>query len=152
MVERETIDFKEVIGNVWSTSENSYIPTTVGTVHYASDGAHIIPHLVVDTKANLKIDLDVLVLNCANTLLGAVTPQLRAVKIDVRDKNIYLLFYYEGYLDEEELDELEVVGTEFIAGYYREDCYYHVFTTRLDLPAQIPQGGTLVYLRKEENS
>ena len=38
---KEVVDFKEHIG-IWKNKTES-LPTTKGTIHYAKDGAHIVP-------------------------------------------------------------------------------------------------------------
>ncbi len=40
---REEIDFQEFIGYYVNPSTKDKIPTTVGRVHYAKDGVHIVP-------------------------------------------------------------------------------------------------------------
>ena len=40
---RESVDFGRVIGYYVDPVTQEKIPTTMGTIHYSKDGAHIVP-------------------------------------------------------------------------------------------------------------
>lgn len=86
-------------------------------------------------------------LSLQTALGGSVTPQLRAVTVDV-DKSmetVILFFFYDGEISEELHEISSLVGTET-----EYPCYLneeHVL--RLDFPEKIPLRGKFAYLRKE---
>lgn len=83
-------------------------------------------------------------------LIGKVTPQLRAIVVDVpKEKNLlYVHLYYDGEVGEEIIDLWESSVTEVSAdlglGYVLD-----VGVDRLDYPQRMPFRGRLAYLRKE---
>lgn len=87
-------------------------------------------------------------LSLQRALLGNVTPNIRAVIAELSGKNISLLFYFEGEVDDD--DELaSVIETEIIAD-FDDDFTVDTTVQRLDYPQRIKNtNGLLVYLRKE---
>ncbi|PWU15455.1 MAG: hypothetical protein C5B45_02575 [Chlamydiae bacterium] len=84
-----------------------------------------------------------------HALLSVVTPELRAVVIDVckKEKLLYMCFYYEGEISEENLDLWQCAITE--ASDLEPDCVLDDRIKRLDYPQEIPSRGRYAYLRKE---
>lgn len=88
-------------------------------------------------------------LSLQRALLGNVTPNIRAVVVDIEEKKITLLFYFDGETDGDDEELASVVETEVIADF---DKVYSIDTKvqRLDRPQVIKNNnGILVYLRKE---
>jgi hypothetical protein len=83
-------------------------------------------------------------------LLRAVTPQLRAVVVDLDNDEIvfYIRFYYDREVSDEEIDLWQCAITEASAGL---DPIYDLDNDiiRLDFPEKIPAKGRYAYLRKE---
>ncbi len=85
------------------------------------------------------------------SLLNSVAPTLRAVTadVDVKTREIYIYFFYDGEISDE-LFELASVASVTIdldpAGHYR---FSDEIATRLDFPQPIPVRGKLAFLRKE---
>ena len=96
------------------------------------------------------IDIGYALLATQRALLGEVTPNLRAVVIDLKieGKSGKICFYYHGEISEEDYDIASSAITEITAafpvGYSFEE---HI--ERLDAPAKISFEGRLAYLRKE---
>ena len=95
-------------------------------------------------------DLNDALLATQGALLEAVTPELRAVIIDLDNKKnlFFIRFYYDGRVDESLIDLWECAITEASAGI---DVYYNLDNAveRLDYPQEIPCRGTCAYWRKE---
>ena len=87
-------------------------------------------------------------LSIQKALLGAVTPSLRAVTIDLDEntKKLFVSFFYDGEISDEFFDLASVAITEIDLPEYE---LLDDQIIRLDYPAKIPFKGQLVYLRKE---
>lgn len=87
-----------------------------------------------------------------SALLGIVTPELRAVILDVcgEDGVVYIRFYYEGEVSEKLIDLWECALSEATAD-LDPNCLQDIALVRLDYPKEIPFRGRLAYLRKEPN-
>jgi hypothetical protein len=87
-------------------------------------------------------------LSLQRALLGAVTPTLRAVSVDVDEKakKLFISFFYDGEITDDIFDIASTAIAEVdVPGYYElDECF-----ERLDFPEKIPVRGQLVYLRKE---
>ncbi len=83
-----------------------------------------------------------------NALLGVVTPELRAVVIDLEkdEKVLYVRFYYHGEVSEELIDLWDCAITEIDMGL---NCFYDKGIERLDYPNPIPVRGRFAFRRKE---
>lgn len=83
-------------------------------------------------------------------LLDVVTPELRAVVVDIDNdkKEFYIRFYYDGEVSEELIDLWSSAITEASAGL---DPIYDLDNgiERLDFPKKIPFRGRFAYFRKE---
>lgn len=91
-----------------------------------------------------------LLLSVQRALLGAVSPNLRAVTCGWEGVEIKLRFVFDGEIAEEELEDARIVGTEVIADFpapwtISEDI------ARLDYPRGLRPGALAfwAYLRKE---
>jgi hypothetical protein len=83
-------------------------------------------------------------------LIGNVTPNLRAVYVDLEEELITLLFYYNDPLSEDEEELASLTDTEFISDFpspeYKTDCKVHV----IPYPQKIEKKGYCVYRRYEK--
>ncbi|MBI5346060.1 MAG: hypothetical protein HZB76_02835 [Chlamydiae bacterium] len=97
----------------------------------------------------MKIDLDYALLAAQNALLDTITPQLRAVTVDLDiEKTIfYMNFYYDGEVSDELIELWDCAESEASAdlGLF----FVESEIVRLDYPNKIPVKGKLAYLRKE---
>jgi hypothetical protein len=87
-------------------------------------------------------------LSLQRALLGAVTPNLRAVYIDVdeKTKKLSISFFYDGEITDEFFNTASTAIAEVdVPGYYELDEKIE----RLDFPEKLPIRGHLVYLRQE---
>ena len=89
-------------------------------------------------------------LSIQRALLQTVTPELRAVVIDVskEEQLLYIRFYYDGKVSEKLIDLWECAITEASADFGPE-CLLDAGVERLDYPQKIPFRGRCAYLRKE---
>jgi hypothetical protein len=89
-------------------------------------------------------------LSVQSALLQVVTPELRAVVVDIckEDWLFYIHFYYEGEASEKLIDLWECAITEASAA-LGPDCVLNAGVARLDYPQQIPLHGRFAYLREE---
>lgn len=95
-------------------------------------------------------DLGNALLSTQRALLGAVTPELRAVLInlDEEEKIFYIRFFYHGSVSQDLIELWDCAITEASAGI---DPHYDLDedVQRLDYPEKIPFQGCYAYLRKE---
>jgi hypothetical protein len=86
-------------------------------------------------------------LSIQTALLGAVTPNLRAVTVNIDEelKILTVIFIYHGEISDELFDLASVASAEIGMLEYELDNRIE----RLDYPEEIPDKGVLVYLRKE---
>ncbi len=89
-------------------------------------------------------------LSVQNALLGVVTPDLRAVVVDVskEKKLLYIRFYYHGTVQREIIELWECAITESSADFGPESTLDEKIE-RLDHPKEIPFRGRYAFLRKE---
>lgn len=97
----------------------------------------------------MSLDLDILLRDVQRALLDAVVPSLRAVTLDVDEKNkqFFISFFYDEEVTDELFDLASVAGTE--TGVSLPEYFTNEEITRLDFPAEIPKRGWFVYFRKE---
>jgi hypothetical protein len=88
-----------------------------------------------------------------SALLREITPELRAVIIDLdaEEKVFYAYIYYDGKASEKMIDLWDCAIGEAGADLGR-DCFIKSQIKRLDYPNQIPQGGYCAYMRKEDRT
>src|SRR5579863_9053632 len=91
-------------------------------------------------------------LSVQRALLDAVTPELRAVVVDVCKESdwLYIRCYYDGDVSEKLIDLWECAITEASAD-FGPDCVLDDGVERLDYPEKIPLRGRYAYLRKESS-
>lgn len=89
-------------------------------------------------------------LSMQSALLGEITPELRAVCLDIDAQNqiLYVRFYYDGESSEKMIDLWQCAITEASAS-IDAFCFDKSEVERLDFPKKIPDWGYLAYLRKE---
>lgn len=80
-------------------------------------------------------------------LIGEVSPLLRAVRMKWDEKTVFLYFFYDGEISEEDRESAECIATEVIANF--SEHMLEVQILRLDYPSRIPNEGELVYKRRE---
>lgn len=80
-------------------------------------------------------------------LLGKISANLRAVKIDFDEANVHLMFYYHNEVLQMNYELSKSIHREFVQRF--PNYYIHLNTVRWDYPQVIPLEGELVYLRKE---
>lgn len=80
-------------------------------------------------------------------LLGAITANLRAINVTLKDQNINLHFYYETQPSEEEEQLSEVVVTELLTYFFEAT----IKINRIVLPIRekIPEIGIRIFHRSE---
>ena len=88
------------------------------------------------------------ILEMNRALWGEVAPTLRAARVKWDEKTVYLYFYYDGEISEEDNESAECVATEFISSY--PEYKLEVEIVRIDWPKGLPQEGELVYRRREK--
>jgi hypothetical protein len=90
-----------------------------------------------------------LLLSAQRALLGAVTPNIRAIRCTMKEKLVSLEFIFDSDYSDEDWDRCETVAAEIIGDFHDEviDTKYQVIPP----PARIPQGQDwlLVYQRFE---
>lgn len=83
-------------------------------------------------------------------LLGFVTPNLRAVAIQMDSKSLKTIFYYNFEPTEDERELANLADTEFIANFPPStEIGFEIVC--LPAPLPIPQDDILVYLRYENS-
>lgn len=91
------------------------------------------------------------VLSVIRALLGAVTPNLRAVtlKIDQKELVVKVCFFYHGAISDEDFDTAHAALTEIISD-FPDNYDLDDKVIRLDYPNPIPVDGRPVFRRKEK--
>ena len=84
-------------------------------------------------------------------LLDIVTPELRAVVVDVckEDNSMYIRFYHDSKASEEMIELWQCAITEASADIGDEHLFLDENIEALDYPEPIPLRGRYAYLRKE---
>lgn len=82
-------------------------------------------------------------------LLGAVTPNLRAVGVDWDDIRIHFICYFHGPISDEDRATMAIVDTEVLADFPESHEVTHELL-QLDFPAPLPTDEVRVYRRKED--
>ncbi|MES2122723.1 MAG: hypothetical protein V4492_08115 [Chlamydiota bacterium] len=98
-----------------------------------------------------QISIEYALLSAQRSLLDVVTPELRAVVVDVchEDNLMYMYFYYDGEVSEKLIDLWQCATAEASAP-LGPDCFLDYGVERLDYPKEIPLRGRYAYLRKGE--
>ena len=95
-------------------------------------------------------------LSLQRALLGEVTPNLRAVCVEVSPAEIHVWAYYDGPQSEAEEEDFDgSVLTQLVADFpysERGDPAVHGHFIRCDAPQPLEWRGTVVYARREANA
>jgi hypothetical protein len=149
---KEMVNFGEHIGYDVNPRTGEKLSTTWGIIHYAKDGTHIVP------ARPKEVIMDDFSIECAlvamqRALLREVTPELRAVCIDLDKEQevLFAYFYYDGEASEERVDLWDCAVTEVWAA-LGPDCSVESKIERWDFPKKIPMKSYCAYLRKEDHS
>jgi hypothetical protein len=96
------------------------------------------------------VDFNDVILEMQRALWGVVTPELRAVSVDLNEKEkiFHINFYYHKEVAEEIIDLWECATTETSAG-LGVDYFTDYKIERLDYPNEIPNNGIIIYYRQE---
>lgn len=96
------------------------------------------------------MDIGELKLSAQRALLGNVTPNLRAVCVNVEENVISAVFYCDKEISEEEFELYEQVKDQIIADFCNlQELEFSLETVRLDYPKKMPLKGFWVYYRNE---
>lgn len=90
-------------------------------------------------------------LSLQRALLGAVTPNLRAVGFRYVEPEIIVTFVFDGPVPEEDVEAAQIVTTEVISDFPETGLECREDIIRADRPEPLPRAGVgrLVYARKE---
>lgn len=94
------------------------------------------------------VDRVAMIFSLLTGLLGEVSPELRSASIKWDDPCVYVYFFYDGPISEENEESAQCVATEVIACFPKHQLEVNI--QRLDYPHPLPQDvGELVYRRRE---
>jgi hypothetical protein len=94
------------------------------------------------------IDVSRVILSVQRALLGEVSPALRGVAVELSESVVWLRFYYDGEISEEDSDSATSVVAE-VAGDLARPVQVRDSIDHLDTPAPLPSQATWVYRRRE---
>ena len=117
-------------------------------MHGVKDDCHIIPAKPTSYKIKDITPIAYALLAIQRALLGLVTPELRAIIVDVQEQLLYMRFYYDQVVLQEILESWEYAITRSIAD-LGSDYLFDAKIERLDFPQEIPFRGRYAFLRKE---
>lgn len=146
-VQRELVDFQEIIGLFVSPVLDARLETQWGIIHYVKDGCHIVPAKSQAYTIDI-LPLAYAMLSMQRALLGVVIKELITVIVDVSREWVYIRFYYEGDVPCDVLEDWECAMTETWADLGSE----YVLDGRIErmtYPTPIPFRGRHAYRRKE---
>lgn len=149
----ELVDFKEEIGfHVDPVTREKKI-TSWGIIHYSRNGGyHVIP-AIPEHAPNRIVDHIYLRLSTQRALLGAVTPNLRAVEVSIseEDRVIFIYFFYDGRIKNRIFDCATTAIAEVSADIFPDYVIAHRIL-RMDTPSPIPRvlDGDRVYSRHQK--
>jgi len=102
----------------------------------------------------MNFDIVNLKLSALAGLLGNVFPKLRAVCVNIDENIIYVCFYIDGEISEEDKECCESALDDIIADFPLEsdgkEIEFETPMIRLDYPQKPPLRGHWVYYRNEE--
>ena len=88
-------------------------------------------------------------LSAQRALLGAITPNIRAVFAELVEEDIQIYFYYDGQIQDDDEETASIVTSEIIAD-FDDEFDINLTTKQVDYPLDIVQtNGMCVYYRKE---
>lgn len=145
---REIVDFHERIG-FWVNKETMLtFPTTIGIIHYSKNGAHIIPAYPISAD-KMSISISSIKSSLQAALSGAVTSNLRALNAMFNEESITLYFYYDDTPSEKEIENSEVIASEFIADFINFS--FQIFREVVPITNTIPNIGISIFQREKNN-
>lgn len=99
----------------------------------------------------MKSNEKVLEVHCSlqRALLGAVTPNLRAVTVSVNEDEYHVHVYYQEELSEVENELISLAHTYFAADFPPPEFTTLITIEVIPAPQKIPDEGRLVYERYE---
>lgn len=104
------------------------------------------------------IDRVDLLLSTQRGLLGNVFPKLRAVCVNSTENLVFVCFYCDGEISEEEIEHCESTLDDIIADFCNlakegeEEVEFETPIIRLDYPKKMPLTGDWTYYRYEDSS
>ncbi|ENN8378984.1 hypothetical protein ACAX46_004456 [Providencia rettgeri] len=88
-------------------------------------------------------------LSAQRALLGVITPNIRAVFVELVENDIQVYFYYDGKIQEDNEETASIATSEIIADFY-DEFDINLVIKRVDYPMEIIQpNGICVYYRNE---
>lgn len=89
-------------------------------------------------------------LSIQSALLGAITENIRNVAVYINEKKIFLYFFINGEISEDEKENISIIETEVIAD-FEDDFDIESIIKRVDTPEPITlDRGFSVFQRKEK--
>jgi hypothetical protein len=89
-------------------------------------------------------------LSMQSALLGAVTANMRNIAVDICENKIFLYFFIDGEVLDDDKENISVIETEVIAD-FEDDFDIETVISRIDSPAPIILShGYSVFQRKED--
>lgn len=99
------------------------------------------------------VDLRSLKLATLAGLLGNVCQKLRAVCVDSKENLIFVCFYFDGEISDDDKECCESTLDEVFASFsYISTMEFETPIVRLDYPKRMPLIGEWVYYRHEDSS
>ncbi|MEX0424584.1 hypothetical protein KDV38_12730 [Providencia rettgeri] len=88
-------------------------------------------------------------LSAQRALLGAITPNIRTIFVELIDDDIQIYFYYDGVVQEDDEENASIVSSEIIAD-FDDEFDINLVIKQVDYPMDIIQpSGMCIYYRKE---
>ncbi|HEM7510189.1 TPA: hypothetical protein U2J54_003225 [Providencia rettgeri] len=88
-------------------------------------------------------------LSAQRALLGAITPNIRTIFVELVDDDIQIYFYYDGIVQEDDEENASIVSSEIIAD-FDDEFDINLIIKQVDYPMDIIQpSGMCIYYRKE---
>ncbi|MEX9974562.1 hypothetical protein AB7W84_13645 [Providencia rettgeri] len=88
-------------------------------------------------------------LSAQRALLGAITPNIRTIFVELVDDDIQIYFYYDGIVQEDDEENASIVSSEIIAD-FDDEFDINLVIKQVDYPMNIIQSsGMCIYYRKE---
>ena len=89
------------------------------------------------------------ILSANRALLGAITPNLRAITLDYDEKNLILRAYFDEKVNEDEKEQIDVALTEMIADLYQDIEKYNYDPVDLPFPHKMECLKEWIFMRCE---
>lgn len=89
------------------------------------------------------------ILSMNRAMWGEISPTLRAIQISWNTEKIYIFYYYDGEIADEDRFSAECISTEMMAGYPDYELEENII--QWNYPKPIPDNGELVYMRRESS-